>query len=271
MRAGTNTVAFRIQPNAPRKNLTMGWIDWLQPPPDENMGIVRDVLVRRGGPVALRAAHVVTGLDVPSLSTADLTVKARVRDSDSPVTTTVSGGIGAISFSKSLSLAAHATKTVTFTPAEVPGLHLTSPKVWWPAGMGGQPLYALDLTASVVGTVSDAAHENFGIRDVKAPLNSDGARQYSVNGRKLLIRGGGWSPDEFLRWDRGGGVGGSAAVAGESCPGSAFQTVLVRATVSARCSSAAVLPWMAVAISSTWALLRQSGMRPSIARIASCR
>ncbi|CAM5591380.1 Exo-beta-D-glucosaminidase [Streptomyces alboniger] len=203
VRAGTNTVAFRIQPNDPRKNLTMGWIDWLQPPPDENMGIVRDVLVRRGGPVALRDAHVVTGLDVPSLSTADLTVKARARnDSDSPVTTTVSGSIGATSFSKSVSLAAHATKTVTFAPAEVPGLHLTSPKVWWPAGMGGQPLYALDLTASVAGTVSDAAHENFGIRDVKAPLNSDGARQYSVNGRKLLIRGGGWSPDEFLRWDR---------------------------------------------------------------------
>ncbi|WSQ14712.1 exo-beta-D-glucosaminidase [Streptomyces sp. NBC_01231] len=202
VRAGTNTVAFRIQPNDPRKNLTMGWIDWLQPPPDENMGIVRDVLVRRGGPVALRDAHVVTGLDVPSLATADLTVKARARnDSDSPVTTTVSGSIGAISFSKSVSLAAHATKTVTFAPAEVPGLHLTSPRVWWPAGMGGQPLYALDLTASVAGTVSDAAHENFGIRDVKAPLNSDGARQYSVNGRKLLIRGGGWSPDEFLRWD----------------------------------------------------------------------
>lgn len=66
VRAGTNTVAFRIQPNDPRRNLTMGWIDWLQPPPDENMGIVRDVLVRRGGPVALRDAHVVTGLDVPS-------------------------------------------------------------------------------------------------------------------------------------------------------------------------------------------------------------
>lgn len=68
--------------------------------------------------------------------------------------------------------------------------------------MGGQPLYGLDLTASVGGTASDTAHENFGIREVKAPLNSDGARQYSVNGRKLLIKGGGWSPDEFLRWDR---------------------------------------------------------------------
>lgn len=197
VRSGTNTVAFRIRPNDPNKNLTMGWIDWLQPPPDENMGIVRDVLVRRGGPVALRDAHVVTKLAVPSLASADLTVKARARnDSGAPVTAKVRGSVGGTTFEKTVSLAAHQTKPVTFA------LRLTSPKVWWPAGMGGQPLYALDLTASVAGTPSDTAHQTFGIRDVRAPLNSAGDRQYLVNGRKLLIKGGGWSPDEFLRWDR---------------------------------------------------------------------
>jgi exo-1,4-beta-D-glucosaminidase len=203
VRPGTNTVAFRIQPNVPNKKLTMGWIDWLQPPPDENMGIVRDVLVRRGGPVALRDAHVTTRLDVPSLATADLTVKARARnDSDAAVTAEVSGSVAGTSFTRTVPLAAHETKTVTFTPADFPGLHLTEPRVWWPAAMGGQPLYDLDLTASVAGTRSDTAHRTFGIRDVQAPLNSDGARQYRINGRKLLIKGGGWSPDEFLRWDR---------------------------------------------------------------------
>ncbi|MEU4350769.1 exo-beta-D-glucosaminidase [Streptomyces sp. NPDC023838] len=203
VRSGTNTVAFRVQPNHPTKNLTMGWIDWLQPPPDENMGIVRDVLVRRGGPVALRDAHVVTSLAVPSLATADLTVKAQARnDSASTVTATVSGTIGAVSFSQDVTLAAHETKTVSFAPAAYPQLHLASPRVWWPAGMGDQALYGLDLTASVSGAASDTAHESFGIRDVKAPLNADGARQYSVNGRPLLIKGGGWSPDEYLRWDR---------------------------------------------------------------------
>ncbi|MCX4993047.1 MULTISPECIES: sugar-binding domain-containing protein [unclassified Streptomyces] len=203
VRAGTNTVAFRIRPNDPNKNLTMGWIDWLQPPPDQNMGIVRDVLVRRGGPVALRDAHVVTALDVPSLRSAELTVKARARnETGSAVTATVSGSIGAVSFSKTVPLAAHETRTVTFSPSDVPGLHLTSPKVWWPAGMGGQPLYGLDLTASVAGAPSDTAHRDFGVREVKAPLNSDGARQYRINGRRLLIKGAGWSPDEFLRWDR---------------------------------------------------------------------
>ncbi len=202
-KAGTNTVAFRIQPNDPRKNLTMGWIDWLQPPPDENMGIVRDVLVRRGGPVALRDAHVVTALSVPSLSSAELTVKAQARnDSAAPVTATVSGTIGPIAFSQNVTLAAHQTKPVVFAPAQYPQLRLAAPRVWWPAGMGGQPLYDLSLTASLPSGVSDTARESFGIRDVKAPLNADGARQYSINGRPLLIKGGGWSPDEFLRWDR---------------------------------------------------------------------
>ncbi|MFB7506948.1 glycoside hydrolase family 2 protein [Streptomyces broussonetiae] len=202
VRSGTNTVAFRIQPNDPAKDLTMGWIDWLQPPPDRNMGIVRDVLVRRGGPVALRDAHVLTSLAVPSLATADLTVKAQARnDTGAPVTAEITGTVGTTAFTRQVALAAHETRTVTFSPADTPGLHLTAPKVWWPAGMGGQPLYDLDLTASVAGTTSDTAHENFGVRDVRAPLNADGARQYRINGRPLLIKGGGWSPDEFLRWD----------------------------------------------------------------------
>ncbi|AOR36222.1 exo-beta-D-glucosaminidase [Streptomyces fodineus] len=202
VRSGTNTVAFRIQPDDPDKDLTMGWIDWLQPPPDRNMGIVRDVLVRTGGPVALRDAHVVTRLAVPSLASADLTVKAQARnDTGSAVTAEVTGHIGATGFTRQVPLAAHETKTVTFSPADTPALHLTAPKVWWPAGMGGQPLYELDLTASVAGATSDTTHESFGIRDVQAPLDPDGARRYRINGRTLLIKGGGWSPDEFLRWD----------------------------------------------------------------------
>lgn len=203
VRPGANTVAFRVRPNDPDKDLTMGWLDWLQPPADRNMGIVRDVLVRRSGPVALRDAHVTTELAVPSLATADLTVKAQVRnDTGTAVTAAVGGSIGGTEFRKTVSLGAHETRTVTFSPADAPGLHLAEPRVWWPAGMGGQPLYDLDLTATVAGTVSDTAHETFGIRDVRAPLNSDGARQYRINGRDLLIKGGGWSPDEFLRWDR---------------------------------------------------------------------
>ena len=195
---GVNSVAFKVYPNDPLKDLSMGWIDWAQTPPDQNMGIVRDVLVRRSGPVALRGAHVVTKLTVPSLNHVDLTVKADVRnDSASAVSTTVSGTVAGRAISQTVSLAAKEKKTVTFGVVGV-----DNPSVWWPADMGAQPLYDLSLTAAVGGTTSDVTSKRFGVRDVKATLNSSGGRQYSINGKNLLIRGGGYSPDLLLRWNK---------------------------------------------------------------------
>ncbi len=140
VRRGTNTVAFRVRPNDPNKDLTMGWLDWLQPPPDRNMGLVRDVLVRRGGPVALRDAHVVMKLAVPSLATAELTVEAQARNDTGE---TGHGGGQRQRRRHAVQPDGVArparTKTVAFSPADVPGLRLTEPKVWWPAGMGGRP------------------------------------------------------------------------------------------------------------------------------------
>lgn len=195
VKAGTNSVAFKVYPNDPDKDLSMGWIDWAQTPPDQNMGIVRDVLVRRSGPVALRGGHVVTKLT--GTTHADLTVKADVRnDSAAAVSATVSGTVAGKTISQTVSLAAKEKKTVTF-----PVVGIDNPQVWWPAGMGGQPLYDLDLSANVGGTASDTSHESFGVREVKSTVNSAGGRAYTINGRPLLIKGGGYSPDLFLRWN----------------------------------------------------------------------
>ncbi|GAB3895473.1 carbohydrate-binding protein [Kibdelosporangium lantanae] len=196
VKAGANAVAFKVYPNDPNKDLSMGWIDWAQTPPDKNMGIVRDVLVRRSGPVALRNAHVVQKL-ATNLGHVDLTVKADVRnDSASTVSTTVSGTVAGKAITQNVSLAAKETKTVTFSTVGI-----DNPNVWWPADMGGQPLYSVDLSAAVGGTASDSSHSRFGVRNVTSTLNSSGGRGYTINGRPLLPKGGGWSPDLFLRWN----------------------------------------------------------------------
>ena len=195
--AGANSIAVKVYPNDPLRQFTSGWIDWTQTPPDHNMGIVRDVVVRREGAVAVRNAHVVTALTIPALKHAELTAKVELRnDTAATVRATAAATLAGADRSQSVSLAGHETKTVTFARVSV-----DHPLVWWPAGMGAQPLYSLAVSASVDGVVSDQTEQSFGIREVKAPLNASGARAYRINGRPLLIRGAGWSPDLFLRWD----------------------------------------------------------------------
>lgn len=48
------------------------------------------------------------------------------------------------------------------------------------------------------GLISDARTVRFGIREIKDYLNEDGYRGYLLNGKKILIRGGGWTDDIFL-------------------------------------------------------------------------
>ncbi|WP_064741654.1 glycosyl hydrolase 2 galactose-binding domain-containing protein [Hamadaea tsunoensis] len=195
-RIGVNAVAFKVYPNDPNKDLTVGWIDWVQNPPDRNMGIFRDVLVRRNGSVALRGAHVLTSV-TGALDSATLTAKVDARnDTAAAVTATIAGTVAGRSISTSVTLAAHETRTVAFAPVT-----LASPQIWWPATMGAQPLYDLSLSASVSGAVSDQALDHFGVRTVSGTLDAGGHRAYKINGRPILIKGGGWSPDLFLRWD----------------------------------------------------------------------
>jgi exo-1,4-beta-D-glucosaminidase len=193
-RTGVNSIAIRVHPNEPNRDLTMGWIDWLQTPPDKNMGIVRDVIVHRGGPVALRDTHVVSQLNA-GRTQAMVTVKAQVRnDSSAAVYATLNGTVAGQAISQTLSLAARESRNIAF-----PAVTVTNAQLWWPAGMGAQFLYGLDLTAAVNGGPSDTAHENFGLRDVTATNDASGHRRYSINGRPILIKGGGYSPDLFLR------------------------------------------------------------------------
>lgn len=198
--AGTNVLAVLVYPASAERDLSQGWVDWNPEPPDNNMGIWRDIEILRSGPVSLHDLHVTTKLDLPGLEHAELTARVEVRnDAAAAHDIVVTGRVAGIDVSRSVHLAPHESRILTFDHRNVAGFSLDHPRVWWPAGMGSQPLYHLALTASVDGQVSDRADTTFGIRAISSHLTTQGYRQFVINGRTLLIRGAGWAPDMFLR------------------------------------------------------------------------
>ena len=65
--------------------------------------------------------------------------------------------------------------------------------------MGKPELYNLSLEFDLDGKVSDQSETKFGIREVKSEVLAANRRLFSINGKNILIRGGGWSPDMMLR------------------------------------------------------------------------
>jgi exo-1,4-beta-D-glucosaminidase len=200
--AGGNILALRVHPGDPRRSLSIGWVDWNPTPPDNDMGPWRGVDIVRTGPVQLRFPRVASTLSLPDLAHAALTVKVEARNLDAVAhEATITGEVAGVSLRRTVRLAPGQAQTVSFAPGTDPGLDLGHPKVWWPAGMGGHPLYALRMAATVDGAVSDRAGTTFGIRSVGSRLTKQGYRQFLVNGKPVLIRGAGWAPDMFLRDD----------------------------------------------------------------------
>ncbi len=192
-----NALAIEVFPPTPT-DLAINWVDWNPMPPDKEMGIWKDVVLRTGGAVAIRDPFVSSDID-GEYKNAVLSVHADlVNVSDKPVQGSVKATIGGIVIDKTATLNAKETKTVTLTAAEFPALKIADPRLWWPRDFGKPELYDLKLTFEVDGKVSDQAERQFGIRKVTSEVTPSG-RVFSVNGQKILIRGGGWSGDALLR------------------------------------------------------------------------
>jgi exo-1,4-beta-D-glucosaminidase len=179
------------------KSLAITFVDWYPAPPDKNMGMFRGVEVRTSGPVAVRYPTVVSKVD--SNGRAHLTVTALLKNGTSQaVKGKLKGQIETTEFSQEVELGPNEQKDFTFDPAQVSQLNLDHPRLWWPAQMGKPELYKLNLTFESDGKPSDQAETRFGIREVTSEVSGK-ARLFSINGKKILIRGGGWGPDMMLR------------------------------------------------------------------------
>jgi len=190
-----------VQVFSPTENdLAITFVDWNPAPPDKNMGLWREVYLTTSGPVALRYPTVVSKLNLPTNDSAQLTVTAQLKNgSDRPVKAKLKGQIENVAFEQDVDLAANETKDVTFAADQFPKLVFSNPRLWWPVQMGKPNLYPLTMTVEVNGAVSDHSQTEFGIRQMTSEVNATGGRAFHVNGKNILIRGGGWTPDMMLR------------------------------------------------------------------------
>jgi len=195
----TNVLAVQVF-SPTETDLAITFVDWNPAPPDKNMGLWRGVEITTSGPVALRYPTVVSKVDSPANDKAQLTVTALLKNAaNHPVKGTLNGRIEKIEFSQDVTLGPGESKDVTFAPEQFSRLNIDHPRLWWPAQMGKPELYGLSLEFHVDGKISDQSETKFGIREVKSEVLAANRRLFSINGKNILIRGGGWSPDMMLR------------------------------------------------------------------------
>jgi exo-1,4-beta-D-glucosaminidase len=194
----SNTLAVEVFPPLPN-DLAITFVDWNPLPPDKDMGIWRDVYIAATGPVAVRFPAVFTKLP-PGNDRADLTVRCEVRNATShAVDGVLHGKIEGVEFSQPVRLGAHEARTIHFAPEQYPQLKFAKPRLWWPAQLGSQTLYPLDLVFDIGGKPSDESWIQFGIREVTSEIDSHGHRLFHINGKNILVRGAGYTFDMLLR------------------------------------------------------------------------
>ncbi len=199
----SNQNVLAVETFAPtEKDLGINWVDWNPSPPDKDMGLWGAVDMETTGPVTVRSPMVTTHFEDDSLNVAELTVYAELHNASThSVKGVVSGSAAGVKFEQPIELAANESRTVAFAPEQFPQLKVRDPKVWWPWQMGDPHLERATVNFSAEGLASDERSVDFGIREVTSELTTNGSRLFRVNGKPILIRGGGWSQDMLLRTD----------------------------------------------------------------------
>jgi len=182
------------------KDLGVNWVDWNPTPPDKDMGLWREVSLRATGPVEIRYPAVSTHFPTTSLNEADLTVEAELRNaSPVPVTGTLEADLEGHEIRQAVTLNADEARTIRFAPDAYSELRVQNPALWWPHQMGAPALHSLPLRFLIGDMTSDSVSVRYGIREVTSEIDPQGHLLFRVNGKRILIRGGGWAPDMFLR------------------------------------------------------------------------
>ena len=171
---------------------TPGW-DWIQPVRDRNTGIWDEVSITTTGPVCLSFPYVVTkvpGVRDPETKTQKEAFVNTSVELENTGSTSLKGLLvcetNGTRLTQPVTLSPFEKKTVSLNP-----LAVKNPRLWWPNGIGEQPLYDMNLSFEIGNQVSDRERLRYGIREItsdKCPDN--GGRRFFVNGQKIYVTGG---------------------------------------------------------------------------------
>ncbi|WP_339705213.1 glycoside hydrolase family 2 TIM barrel-domain containing protein [uncultured Kriegella sp.] len=196
--SGSNILAIEIIPPQPG-DFSTGFVDWNPAPPDGNMGIFRPVTLHLYKGIQIKNPFVQSKVDLANLNKAALTVSTElINTTNTTISGVLVGKIEDIRFEQTVVITANSSSYIEFDPTKYPQLQLDNPRLWWPVHLGNPDLYKLEAQFVVNEKVCDATELKFGIREVEDYWLNDIHRGYKINGKKVLIKGAGWTDDLLL-------------------------------------------------------------------------
>ena len=195
---GENILAIEIIPPKPG-DFSTGFVDWNPAPPDGNMGIFRNVTLHLYEGIEIKNPFVQSKVDLENLNNATLTVSAELQNTTSAaISGILVGKIENIQFEQKVTIGANCSILIEYDPAAYPQLNVSNPRLWWPVHLGNPDLYKLEIQFIANDKISDTIEVNFGIREVEDYWLNNIHRGYKINGKKVLIKGAGWTDDLLL-------------------------------------------------------------------------
>ena len=191
---GTNRLKVTLR-RAVDGDLNHGYVDWNPRAIDESMGIIRPVTLITTPDVEVQDVFVKPYVNPEDFSRADIeVVTTLVNRSAKPVKGTLrarwdDGGF----FEKEVEIPASATKEVRVRKT------IENPRIWWTREMGSPEMYHIDVEFAKGKTVSHSRGAAFGIRKIEGVIDGYGHRLFILNGRKVLVKSGGWTDDIFMQ------------------------------------------------------------------------
>lgn len=180
-----------------RPQYTTGW-DWN--PRITTCGIVGHASIRAHKAAVIRGVNLqVKSLQDPAIIQADVEIESLdyigTHDGAICVELCREGKVCAQAKMEDVLLCS-GTNIVTLT------LTLNQPQLWWPNGMGDQPLYDVNVRAQIEGHTCEYPALRFGVRTVALDLSrkNDGKRAFTivVNGVPIFCKGADWVPCDSI-------------------------------------------------------------------------